>query len=452
MSTAIKNRANRTFGLPKTLHAFGVNVLLLPLGIVTSVLIARSIGPTGKGSFDLIVATSALLTMVLGVSLPPGVTFVVAQGKAAPKSLASQLIFVSLLQAVLAIIALAVLRFTNQIEVFLPNWNLWIVAGVAFYVWIEILTRFWAAILAGQQHIAIVNNAELIGRAAQFVSIFILYAVLYLSGRQLSVGLLFLVTLSAMTLINLILLASLGFKFQFSSDLSGLKATFAFALPCYAANVAQFLNYRLDVFVVGYLAGTASVGRYTLAVSLGQLLWLMSNSVATVLLPKVAASSDGDGNVRHTMQVTRLSLWATACCGVVLGLLATQAIPLFYGEPFRPSVMALLWLLPGIVIFSVANVLAAYIAGIGKPRLNLLVSGISLVITITLDLILIPKLNIVGAAMASTVSYSVTALLLVFFFSRETGAPLRQILLPTSEDLRMLLSLARLRLSSASTV
>ncbi|HKR22193.1 MAG TPA: polysaccharide biosynthesis C-terminal domain-containing protein [Pyrinomonadaceae bacterium] len=452
MSTAIKNRANRTFGLPKTLHAFGVNILLLPLGIVTSILIARSIGPTGKGSFDLIVATSALLTMVLGISLPPGVTFVVAQGKVNARTLATQLVFVSLVQAVLAVAVLGGLRLTNQIGVFLPNWNLWIVAGVAFYVWIEILTRFWAGILAGQQHIAVVNNAELIGRVAQFMSVFILYGVLYFSGRHLSVGILFAITLSAMTLINIILVASLGFKFQPSSDLSGLKATFAFALPCYAANVAQFLNYKLDVFVVGYLAGTASVGRYTLAVSLGQLLWLMSNSVATVLLPKVAASTDDGGNIRHTMQVTRLSLWATACCGIVLGLLATQAIPIFYGEPFRPSVNALLWLLPGIVIFSVANVLAAYIAGIGKPRLNLFVSGISLIVTITLDLILIPRLNIVGAAIASTVSYSVTALLLVFFFSRETGAPLRQILLPTSEDVRVLLSLVRVRVSSESTV
>jgi len=63
------------------------------------------------------------------------------------------------------------------------------------------------------------------------------------------------------------------------------------------ANVAQFLNYKLDVFVVGFFAGTASVGRYTLAVSLAQLLWLMSNSVASVLLPKVAAStaSSDDG-------------------------------------------------------------------------------------------------------------------------------------------------------------
>ncbi len=312
----------------------------------------------------------------------------------------------------------------------------------------EILNRFWGAILAAQQQIAIVNNAELVGRVAQFTTLFILAAGLYFFGKnQLSVGLLFLVTLSASILINLLLVTSLGFKFEVSRDLSGLKGALAFALPCYAANTAQFLNYKLDVFVVGFFAGTTSVGRYTLAVSLGQLLWLMSNSVASVLLPKIAATNDVDDSVRHTTQVTRLSLWATGICALALGLLATQAIPMLYGEAFRPSVMALFWLLPGIVVFSIANVLAAYIAGIGKPKLNLVVSGISLLVTIGLDLVLIPKLNIVGASIASTVSYSVSALMLTVFFIRETGASLRQVLLPTSKDLRLLLSLVRPRVS-----
>lgn len=452
MSATLRNRANWTFGLPKTLHAFGVNIFLLPLGIATSILIARSVGPAGKGSLDLIVATSALLGMVLAMSLPQGVTFVVAQGKVAANVLASQLVVVSVLQALAALIILSLLRFTPYFEMFLPAWGLWIVAGVVMYVWVDLVTKFWSGIHAGQQHIAVVNNAEFLGRVAQFVSIFILSAALYWSGSRLSVGVLFLVTLSASMLINLLQFASLGFKFQLSSDLSGLKGALNFALPCYAANLAQFLNYKLDVFVVGFFAGTASVGRYTLAVSLGQLLWLMSNSVATVLLPKIAASTDDGVSIRHTARVTRLSVWATAICGLALGVLATQAIPLAYGEAFRPSVMALLWLLPGIVLFSIANVLAAYIAGIGKPRLNLLVSGVSLVVTITLDLLLIPKLNIVGAAIASTVSYSLSALLLIVFFMRETGAPLREILLPTSEDVRMLLSVARLRVSSESTV
>lgn len=450
MSTTLRNRASWTFGLPKTLHAFGVNIFLLPLGIATSVLIARTVGPTGKGSLDLIVATAALLAMILSLSLPQGVTFVVAQGKIAANVIASQLVLVTIVQALLALIILVLLRFTDYFHLFLPNWGWWVVAGVVAYVWVDLLTKFWSAVLIGQQQIAIVNNSEFVGRVSQFVGLFLLVGVLYWSGKQLSVGFLFLVALSASTLINILLLFSLGLKFQLSRDLSGLRGALAFAVPCYAANLAQFLNYKLDVFVVGFFAGAASVGRYTLAVSLGQLLWLMSNSVASVLLPKVAASTDDDSAVRHTARVTRLSLWATAACGLALAVLATQAIPLLYGEAFRPSIMALVWLLPGIVVFSVANVLAAYIAGIGKPRLNLLVSGVSLIVTIALDFVLIPRLNIVGAAIASTTSYSLSALLLIVFFIRETGAPLREVLLPTSEDVKILLSVARLRRSEST--
>ena len=452
MSTTLRNRASWTFGLPKTVHAFGVNIFLLPLGIATSVLIARTVGPTGKGSLDLIIATAALLAMALSMSLPQGVTFVVAQGKVAANVIASQLIFVSMLQACVALVLLVLLSFTSYFQLFLPNWGLWILGGVVLYVWVDLITKFWAAILIGQQQIAIVNNTEFVGRVTQFVSVFLLGGALYLAGKQLSVGFLFLVALSASVLISVLLLASLGFKFQLSRDLSGLKGALAFAVPCYAANLAQFLNYKLDVFVVGFFAGAASVGRYTLAVSLGQLLWLMSNSVASVLLPKVAASTDDGGSIRHTAMVTRLSLWATALCGLALAVLATQAIPLLYGEAFRPSIMALIWLLPGIVVFSVANVLAAYIAGIGKPRLNLIVSGVSLIVTIGLDLALIPNLNIVGAAIASTVSYSLSALLLIVFFIRETGASVREVLLPTSGDVRMLVSAVRLRTSSERTV
>jgi O-antigen/teichoic acid export membrane protein len=130
MSTAIRNRASWTFGLPKTFHAFGVNIILLPLGIATSVLIAHTVGPTGKGSLDLIIATAALLGMVLSLSLPQGVTFVVAQGQVAANVIASQLVIVSLLQSLVALLVLSVLWFTDYFQLFFPNWGLWIIAGV----------------------------------------------------------------------------------------------------------------------------------------------------------------------------------------------------------------------------------------------------------------------------------------------------------------------------------
>src|SRR5688500_17033771 len=129
MSTMLRNRAGGTFGLPKTLHAFGVNLFLLSLGIATSDLISRSVCPSGKVTLDLIVATSALLAMVLGLSLPQGITYVVAQGKVVPRVLASQLVLVSIIQALLALAIVSLLRFTGYAQMFLPDWGLWIVAG-----------------------------------------------------------------------------------------------------------------------------------------------------------------------------------------------------------------------------------------------------------------------------------------------------------------------------------
>ena len=443
MSRSITNRASQTFGLPKSLHAFGVNVLLLPLGIATSILIARTVGPAGKGSLDLIIATAALLTTFLSLSLPPGLTFIVAQGKSNLGSLVPQLLLIALVQTLLAVAILGILRATGYARPFLPDWGAWIVLGVGVYVCVDLLTRYWGAILMGQQQNAIVNNAELAGRIAQFLILFTVAGALYLSGKKISVSLLFVITLTVNVLINLFLFKSLAFKFRFSSDTQALKGATNFALPCFIANSAQFLNYRLDVFIVGFFAGTASVGRYTLAVSLAQLLWLMSNSVASVLLPKVAASADTESNIRHTSRVSRLSLWGTASGAIALAVVGIQAIPTLYGDAFIPSVSALLWILPGIVAFSVVNVLAAYIAGIGKPRLNLIVSCIALVVTVTLDLTLIPRLNIVGASIASTASYSLGALLTVFLFVRETGSSIRDVLVPTADDIKLLFSLVK---------
>ena len=100
-------------------------------------------------------------------------------------------------------------------------------------------------------------------------------------------------------------------------------------------------------------------------------------------------------------------------------------------------------ILPGIAVFSTVNILAAYIAGIGQPRLNLLVAVVALVVTISLDLYLIPRFGILGASLASTASYSVSAILTIILYVRKTGSPLRQILIPTGEDIGFALELAQ---------
>lgn len=214
-----------------------------------------------------------------------------------------------------------------------------------------------------------------------------------------------------------------------------------YSAPCYLGNLAQFLNYRLDVFFVSALIGQGAVGLYVLAVNLAQLLWLLPYAVSTVLLPKVAGNQQLTAtNAFLSAQAARLSFWVSLMAGIFLSLLVIISLPLVYGQAFRSSVAPFLWLVPGVVAMGHTFVLASYIAGIGKPQINLFISLVGLLVTVTLDLLLIPHFHIVGAALASTVSYSVSTMLTIRYFQRESAVHVQDILLITTEDIRLIAS------------
>ncbi|MHB8959825.1 MAG: hypothetical protein ACYDAN_09385 [Candidatus Limnocylindrales bacterium] len=60
-----------------------------------------------------------------------------------------------------------------------------------------------------------------------------------------------------------------------------------YARPMYIGNLVQFLNYRLDIFREVAFPSLRELGLYALGVTLGQLLWIVSDSAASVLLPRV---------------------------------------------------------------------------------------------------------------------------------------------------------------------
>ena len=427
--------------IPKTLYAFGASLVLMPLSLANGVLIARTVGPVGKGALDLILVTAGLLVMILGFSLAPGITYVVAKGKTNIRALTSQLLLVAGAQTVATLMILVLISNTSYSDKFLPTGvGRWLLLGTTLYVLLELLTANWKAMLVGRQEIVRVNNSEMLGRILQFLLLFGIAATLAAKGGKISVAVLFAIAVTVSAFINLSLLFKLRTAFREHTGTNSFREAVGFALPCYLGNLTQFLNYRLDVFIVSFFAGYASVGRYTLAVGLGQLIWMLSNAAATVLLPKIAAG-EHDDRAAHVMKVNRLALAASFAGALALGIAGTQLIPLLYGEAFRSSIDALLWILPGIVAFSIVNVLAAFLAGIGKPRLNLIVSTISLAATISLDLVLIPRFDIVGAAIASSVSYILSATITVAFFIKETNTSLRDLLFLTSSDVKSVLAL-----------
>jgi O-antigen/teichoic acid export membrane protein len=427
-------------------HTFGTNVLLVPLGFMLSILLARFLGPTGKGAYDLFVATGTLLATIVGFSMGSGLVYVVAMAMVRLRAMISRMAGVVLLQALVALALLMLVHRIGILERFLPP-------GIgrdaiylcALYVLLTQSALYWRSILIGLQDIVWSNRLVLLSRVVELTA-----AVAFVTGLlrfdMSRVRMLLLGMLASQLFANVILLVRIRHhEAARRTGGSGIQAVARYSAPTYLSNLSQFLVYRLDLFLVGYFVGQRGVGLYALAVSLAQLLWIPAQATSTALLPDVASQQDASGrNASVTARVTRVTLLLCGGAAVCLSIGALLFLPLVYGEQFRPAITPLVLLLPGTVILGAAFVTSSYIAAVGRPELNMWISLVTLTITGTLDVLLIPRIGINGAAIASTISYTVSALLTFWAFVRLTRVPMRTVVHERGELLRLASELPRL--------
>jgi len=229
---------------------------------------------------------------------------------------------------------------------------------------------------------------------------------------------------------------------RFGYQMNALKDSLAFGIQVHLGSVLQFLNYRLDVFIVNYFLGVTSVGFYVVAASLAELVWYLPDAFGFVLFPKTA-SSDPETARRFTPRVARLSAFITTVAAVSLSLVSKVVITVLYTEEFLPSLYPLWILLPGVAALSYSKVIFSDLGGRGKPYYGTCASLISLVVTLGLDLLLIPHWGIVGAAMASSAAYMTNAVAAIVFYLRLTGNKLTDVLLIQKSDIEASFSAGR---------
>lgn len=220
-----------------------------------------------------------------------------------------------------------------------------------------------------------------------------------------------------------------------------LRRATRFGLQSWSANLLQLLNYRLDLFILSAVAARSAVGVYAIAVSITALGWVLPNAFQTVLFPRVASldasaeagqisSEASDAAAARAVRHSILMTGPTMVALVALVLL----VPLIYGHSFHRSIGLGLILIPGVAGLGVAKVMSAVFSGRGFPRYAFYITAITVPLTVALYLLLIPQLDAVGAALASTISYLISLVLSGIYFKRATAIPLRRALIPVRSD------------------
>jgi O-antigen/teichoic acid export membrane protein len=402
---------------------FAVQIVTLVIATANAAVIARLLGPSGKGILALTVLVPSVLALFLSGGIGVANVYFAGQRRFDVPTLTGNAMAFTLVATLLGIVVTIAVAMSGLLSKLLPGIPLGLLVVAMLGLPFNLLNGYFTTILQGLQQISRINVVTLFQRACTFSLTILFVVVLHwnLVGAVLAVVL----SLAASVVILAVLLKRRGASFWPRWNRPVMRTTLHFGLRGYVANVLQFFNYRLDLFLVNYFLGPSGVGIYTVAVSMGEMLWYLPNAVSFVIFPKAANTSKEVMN-RFTPRVFRTTLLLTALGAVGLALVGRPFIEIVYSADFLAAYIPMLVLLPGIVLLGGGKVLTNEVAGRGYPQYNSLASGVSLILTVVLDLMLIPRFGVVGASAASTMAYATIFVLAIVFYStvsKQIGEP-----------------------------
>lgn len=226
-------------------------------------------------------------------------------------------------------------------------------------------------------------------------------------------------------------------------DFGALQRELPFIATIGLTNLVGLLNYRVGLFVIERVLGLSATGIYSIAVVVAELLWFVSGSLTQAVYARIG-TPDRAHAAATTVRVVQLGVAALVLAAPLLWLAARVLVPWALGPAYAASLPLLLLLLPGVLLFGGASALSAYFTNhAGNPRVPAQVAFASLLLNASLSLLLVPRLGMAGAAIAASVSYAASVLLLAWRFARHAGLPLSRVLLPGTQlwaDLRVVAS------------
>jgi O-antigen/teichoic acid export membrane protein len=419
-----------------TLTTFSTQIIGVILGLAAAIIIARVLGPSGKGAYTLIILVPMLLatfgTLGIGVA---NLYFVGKKKYKIADITSNSVVLASGLGILFAATFLAYFYYFHPS--FLKGADPLCVVIATLVLPFSLLTAYFSSILLGEQKINKYNLIHLV-QISSFL-VFLLFF-LFIERSVLSAIMAWVFATLVTTVTSVLLVRRLTPIGLLSFHFPLFKDSVKFGGQGYLGNVLSFLNYRLDMLLISFFMSVTFVGYYSVAVAFAETLWFFPGAVGTMMLARTPRLNSEEAN-ESTPRVCRNTIFLTLLAAVLLFVFGKTIINLFFGASFLPALEPMWILLPGIVAVSINKVLCNELIGRGKPIIGTTAAAVSLVINIPLNIILIPMWGISGAAFASTVSYSVCSIVPLIAFMKISQNSLFDTIIIKPQDLKIYTSI-----------
>jgi len=414
-----------------------VTRLLMLLGTVgSSVIVGRWLGPEGLGSLAVLNTTIVLALSIGSLGLTSANTYFIAKNRQTLAPVWANAIVFALFGGTLVAVAVVTLAKLKPALFGDVSENLILIAALS--IPFQFLLALGLNVLLAMDRIRELNFMDAMAPALALFNAIVVLLILHSNLKLLvSFNTAAAVALSAgMLWVIARLIARQKERASFRPNGLLFKGAITYGLRFCIPLMAAILIFRVDLLIVNHFRGAAEAGVYAVASQFANLLTMLPGVIAMLLFPRVASSQDprGEFAIRVTRHVSFLML--IMCATVAAG---SFLLPLIYGARFADARIQLLILLPGVCLIGIESVLVQHFTGTGLPVAIPVFWLMTLTVSVGFNLALVPVFVARGAAVTSTLSYSLIFLFVAVYFCLRTGRRPVEIFFLRRRELRDLL-------------
>ena len=403
---------------------FGAQIINTLITFISSIIITRILGAEGRGENAIFTNATSFAVLFFGFSINSTIPYFINSGKAKAEELLTTIIIFSLGSAVLVFGTLSLLENFGKL-------NLVLSGSIQSVQYKLIFTGIYiCSLLSG-----ILSTYLLTFKKFKEVSMYMvifqvlplsIYLLLYFNILPYNrnnpfssiVNITAIVSLLSVISILLLFLKIVPIRPSKKVIPGGLIKHFLFfSSMAYVGNVATFLNYKLDFWVVDAYCGKSQLGIYSLAAQLSQLLWILPSAISSVLYSYASRCNETEA-IQYTIRLKKIAFYSTILIAI-FGLLSSYFfIPILYGREFTESFNLMMIFIIGVIPFSIPIVNASLFAARGNFRTSFVISVVIFVMSSIIYFILIPRWGLVGGAIASAMVYLIASIMSEIWFCK----------------------------------
>jgi O-antigen/teichoic acid export membrane protein len=421
------------------LRVLGGQVAMTAIGVVTGVVTARWLGPHDRGLFQLLTMLPTTLSNFVKLGIPQASVYFMRRKGAPASAVASNAVWFALTMGT----ALAVGCWFGRdwlLENVLARCPPFLVAPMLVLIPFVLLQFYLLGIAQAQERFTEYNVRQIVPNLLSLVGMIVV-----LVGLGLGLVGAVLTQTAIVIFMSLWLALRVHREAPLRARVDGelLRGMLGFGGKSYVQTLAATLHLRLDQYLIAYLlADPGQVAFYTIGANLVSLLLKIPDATGTVLFPRLAAAEQREAYLA-TARVCRSTILLTALGAAGLAVVGPLGVPILYGHDFSRAITPMLILLPGALFMALYQILTRSFTSHARQEVNILAAVTALAMNVGLNVILIPRFGIAGAALAHGLSYGTAATILLAAFVRLSGLSLRQTLLVGRADVDDLVRAAR---------